>query len=103
MTLCVSDRESPPPSLCQCVEEGVPFLAATPTLLAHGLLHLLGYDHVRGGKQAAAMAAAEAAAMAAFGARAGGRWAEWLAAPPTSPVGDGDGGGGEGGAAPAEG
>jgi len=38
---------------------GVTLEEETGRLLAHGVLHLLGYDHVRGGRQAAKMKRAE--------------------------------------------
>lgn len=46
----------------------------TARLLVHGILHLAGYDHARGGRQAARMRAREAELLAAVGAAGkGGR------------------------------
>lgn len=43
----------------QAGEFGVSLDEEMARLLVHGLLHLLGYDHVRGGRQAAKMKKAE--------------------------------------------
>lgn len=43
----------------QAHEFGVTLEEETGRLVAHGVLHLLGYDHVRGGRQAARMKKAE--------------------------------------------
>lgn len=43
----------------QAGEFGVSLDEEMARLLVHGLLHLLGYDHVRGGRQAAKMKRAE--------------------------------------------
>lgn len=40
---------------CQAEEFGVTFDEEMARLLVHGLLHLAGYDHVRGGRQAKKM------------------------------------------------
>lgn len=45
---------------------GVTAEEETGRLVAHGLLHLLGYDHVRGGRQAAKMKRAEEGLMELF-------------------------------------
>ncbi|TAN61585.1 rRNA maturation RNase YbeY [bacterium] len=44
----------------QAKEFGVSFEEELARLLIHGLLHLIGYDHVKGGRQAAKMKAKEA-------------------------------------------
>jgi rRNA maturation RNase YbeY len=44
----------------------VTFNAELARLLVHGLLHLLGYDHVNGGRQAAKMKRKEAELMSAL-------------------------------------
>ena len=50
----------------QAARFGVTLEEETGRLVAHGLLHLLGYDHVRGGRQAAKMKRAEEELMGLF-------------------------------------
>lgn len=50
----------------QAEQFGVTLEEETGRLVAHGLLHLLGYDHVRGGRQAAKMKTAEEELMGLF-------------------------------------
>jgi len=50
----------------QAEQFGVTLGEETGRLVAHGLLHLLGYDHVRGGRQAAKMKMAEEELMGLF-------------------------------------
>ncbi len=50
----------------QATEYGVTFDEEAARLVAHGLLHLLGHDHVNGGRQAARMKRAEEELMEAF-------------------------------------
>jgi probable rRNA maturation factor len=47
-------------AVAQAVEFGVSFEEELARLLVHGFLHLIGYDHVKGGRQAAKMKAKEA-------------------------------------------
>ncbi|VAV82517.1 Metal-dependent hydrolase YbeY, involved in rRNA and/or ribosome maturation and assembly [hydrothermal vent metagenome] len=49
----------------QAESYGVGFYEEMARLLTHGILHLLGYDHVNGGRQAARMKRAEERLMAA--------------------------------------
>jgi len=50
----------------QAARFGVTTEEETGRLLAHGVLHLLGYDHVNGGRQAAKMKRAEEFLLALF-------------------------------------
>ncbi len=54
----------------QALALGFSFDAEIARLLVHGTLHLLGFDHIRGGRQAAKMKRREVELMAAL--RAGG-------------------------------
>lgn len=60
----------------QAEEFGCTVMEEEARLLVHGLLHLLGYDHVKGGRQAAKMRAKEAEVLKALQQRAEKRrWA----------------------------
>jgi probable rRNA maturation factor len=52
----------------QAAAAGHPLAREIDLLLIHGLLHLLGYDHERGGKDAAVMRKKEAALLRRFAA-----------------------------------
>ncbi|MDF1536403.1 MAG: rRNA maturation RNase YbeY [bacterium] len=46
-------------AVCQAVEIGHPVGEEMRRLLVHGVLHLIGYDHVKGGEESVRMRAAE--------------------------------------------
>ena len=68
----------------QAAERGHTLGDEVRVLLVHGLLHLLGYDHERGGAEADAMAAEEARVLKRMGWAGAGLIAAANNAPPTA-------------------